>query len=86
MTNEAALASSDQSLLVDLDAEFSAFRHRIATMSVNVGETSMRMLTDFALVEDVQIIDIEAIEWETFDLASMLDATDDSILLEFAAA
>ena len=82
MTNEAASASD---MLSELDAEFAGYRHRIASMSIDAADASMRLFTAFALVEDVQIIDIEAIEWETFDLERMLDQTDDSVLFEFAA-
>jgi len=89
MTNEAASATTtllEEDLLGDLTAEFSGYRNRIASMVIEAGDATMRMFSSFALIEEVQMIDIEAIEWDTFDLASMLDATDDSVLLEFAAA
>ena len=72
----------DQEILDELETTFDGFRSRIAMMSVEASGTLTSMFSPLGPV-DPSVIDIEAIEWEQFEL-ELVPA--DSNARELAAA
>ncbi len=86
-TNFTISHTIDQEILGELEATFDGFRSRIALMSVEACGTLTSMFSPLGPVE-TDVIDIDAIEWEQFELELVTaeDHSDDAVILEFAAA
>lgn len=87
-TNFTISHTIDQGILTDLEATFDGFRSRIALMSVEACGALTSMFTPLGPVDiDGDIIDIEAMEWEQFELELIpAAASQDSKVLNFVGA
>ena len=81
-TNFTISHTVDQEILDELETSFDGFRSRIADMSLEASATLTGMFSPLGPVVG-DVIDIEAIEWEQFELA-LVPA--DTTVLELAAA
>ncbi len=82
-TNFTISHTIDQEILDELEGTFDGFRSRIALMSVEACGTLTSMFSPLG-PDDTDVIDIEAIEWEQFELE--LVPADDAAVLALAAA
>lgn len=73
----------DQAILTELETTFDGFRSRIAMMSVEACGALTAMFAPLGPI-DTDVIDIEAMEWEQFELE--LVPAEDAAVLELAAA
>ena len=80
--------TTEQEILAELEVEFEDFRSRIALLSVEAIGTLTDMFSPLGPEEEVQIIDIDAIEWDHFEqaLATPAVSEQDAIIMEFVAA
>ena len=88
MTTATAFNTSDtvtEGMWAGIEAEFAGYRSRIAMMAAEVMDTATDMFNPLGPVVDVPVIDIEAIECDSFDLAALID-DQDAVVLEFATA
>jgi hypothetical protein len=78
----------DQDILTELETTFDGFRSRIALMSVEACGALTSMFTPLGPVDmDGDVIDIEAMEWEQFELELIpAAASKDSKILDFVVA
>ena len=86
-TNFTISHTIDRDIVEEIEATFEGFRSRIALLSVEACGTLTSMFTPLGPV-DTEVIDIEAIEWEQFELELVAaeDHSADATVLEFAAA
>ena len=86
-TNFTISHTIDQDVAADLEASFDGFRSRIAMLSVEACGTLTSMFSPLGPV-DADVIDIEAIEWEQFELELVpaAPATQEAMILDFVAA
>lgn len=88
MTNATATTIShttEHDIFAGIEVEFADYRSRIALLAVEAIGTLTDMFTPLGPVAEVPVIDIEAIEWDSFDLAALID-DQDAVIMEFAAA
>lgn len=83
-TNFTISHTVDQDILEGLESTFDGFRSRIAVLSVEACGTLTSMFGPLGPTGS-EVIDIDAIEWEQFEL-ELVPADEDAVVLEFAAA
>ena len=84
-TNFTISHTIDHAIVDELESAFEGYRSRIAMLSVEACGTLTSMFTPLGPV-DVDVIDIEAIEWEQFELDLTPASTQEAPILQVVAA